>query len=85
MPAIVSDRDLICLQCLKIYKHLQSDRARLKSHLKNFSTIAGILGPCQIRLQAYMVPNATDIAGIAGIPLLNQYCRHNGPPDTINR
>ena len=48
-------RDRICLQCLKIFKHLQSDRVGLKSHLQNFShcrhigsvsdTIAGIYGP----------------------------------------
>ena len=37
MPAIVSDRDPICLQNLKIFKHLQSDRVGLKLHLKNFS------------------------------------------------
>ena len=48
-------RDPICLQCLKISKQLQSDRAGLKSHLKKIShcshigslsdTIAGIYGP----------------------------------------
>ena len=74
MPAIVSEKDPICLQCLKISKHLQSDRVWLKSHLKK-SVIAGILGPYQIRLQAYMVPNETDIADIFG-PHLNRDCRH---------
>ena len=37
--------------------------------------IAGIYGPQQIRLQAYMVPIQTEIACIFG-PLLNQDCRH---------
>ena len=37
--------------------------------------IVGIFGPYQIRLQAYMVPIVTEIAGIFG-PLLNQDCMH---------
>ena len=37
------------------------------------------MGPFQIRLQAYMVPNITEIAGIFG-PLLNQDCRHIWSP-----
>ena len=36
----------------------------------NFLDIAGILGPNQIRLRAYMVPHVTDIAGIFD-PLFN--------------
>ena len=38
--------------------------------------IAGIFGPHQIRLQAYMVPIVTEIAGIF-VPLLNQDCMHS--------
>ena len=68
------DRDHICLQSRKFLKHLESDRLESKSYLKKFE-IAGIYGPQQIRLQAYMVPIETEIAGIFG-PLLNQDCRH---------
>ena len=32
MPAIVSDRDPICMQCLKIFKHLESDRVENETH-----------------------------------------------------
>ena len=46
---------------------------------RQFLDIAGILGPFQIRLQAYMVPNVTNIAGIFG-PILNQVCRHIWSP-----
>ena len=80
MPAIVSDRDPICLQYLKIFQNLQSDRVGLKSHVKFFFVIAGILlGPYQIRLQAYMVPNVTEIAGIFG-PYQKQNCWHKWSP-----
>ena len=30
-----SKGDQICLQCLRIFKYLQSDRVELKSYLKN--------------------------------------------------
>ena len=45
-----------------------------KNDLKIFE-IAGIYGPHQMRLQAYMFPIVTEIAGIFG-PLLNQDCMH---------
>ena len=59
-------RDPICLQCLKISKQLQSDRAGLKSHLKKISpcrhigsltlrTLQAYLIPFESRLQAYLV------------------------------
>ena len=46
--------DQICLQSRKFLKHLESDRLGSKSYLKTS------------RLQAYMVPIETDIAGIFG-------------------
>ena len=59
--------DHICLQSRKFLKHLESDRLESKSYLKNS------------RLQAYMVPIETEIAGIFGPPL-NQDCRHKWSP-----
>ena len=55
--------DLLCLQSRKIWKHLEIYRLGSKSYLKKFE-IAGIYGPQQIRLQAYMVPIETEIEGI---------------------
>ena len=81
MPAIVSVGDQICLQSRKFLKHLESDCLESKSYLKKIE-IAGIYGPQQIRLQAYMVPIETEIAGIFG-PLLNQDCRHNRSPYSL--
>ena len=67
MPAIVSDGDHICLQFRKFSKYLESDRLGSKRDLKKFE-IAGINGPHQIRLQAYLVPTTTKVAGIIGPP-----------------
>ena len=55
------DRDHICLQSRKFLKHLESDRLESKSYLKN------------LRLQAYMVPILTDIAGIIGPPYIIRF------------
>ena len=59
------DRDHIGLQSRKFLKHLESDRLGSKSYFKKFE-IAAIFGPQQIRLQAYIVPIKTEIAGIYG-------------------
>ena len=49
------DRDHMCLQSRKFLKHLESDRL---GYLKNS------------RLQAYMVPILTDIAGTIAPPYI---------------
>ena len=72
------DRDHICLQFRKFSKYLESDRLGSKRDLKKFE-IAGINGPHQIRLQAYLVPNVIKIAGIFG-PYHDQSCRHIWSP-----
>ena len=43
-------RNHICLQCLKILKHLQSDRVGLKSHLKKL-VVASLFGPNRILIR----------------------------------
>ena len=69
MPAISvriipTTTDHICLQSRKFLKHLAWDRLESKSFLKNS------------RLQAYMVPIKTEIAGIFG-PKRDHNCTHN--------
>ena len=74
MHAIVSDGDHLCLQSRIFLNRVLTQDDHLQGILKIFE-IAGIYGPYQIRLQAYMVPIVTEIAGIFG-PLLNQDCMH---------
>ena len=72
------DRNHICLQSRIFLNSFLTQDDHFQGVLKIFE-IAGIYGPQQIRLQAYMVPIETEIAGIFG-PLLNQDCRHIWSP-----
>ena len=81
MPAIVSDGDHLCLQSRIFLNRVLTQDDHFQGILKIFE-IAGIYGPHRIRLQAYMVPIVTGIAGIFG-PYLDQNCRHNRSPPIL--
>ena len=67
MPAIVSDGDHLCLQSRIFLNRVLTQDDHFQGILKIFE-IAGIYGPHRIRLQAYLVPTSTKIAGIIGPP-----------------
>ena len=63
-----SKRDQICLQCqLGLGPNMPAMTKNFKMAFQP-NTITLILGPYQIRVQAYMVPNVTDIAALIGPP-----------------
>ena len=64
----------ICLQSRFFLNSFLTQDDHFQGVFKIFE-IAGIYCPQQIRLQAYMVPIETEIVGIFG-PLLNQDFRH---------
>ena len=68
------DGDQICLQSRIFLNSFLTQDNSLQGVFKIFE-IAGIHGPQQIRLQAYMVPFLTEIAGIFG-PQHYQDCTH---------